>query len=116
MYVNEGERFTVPCKNQTPGEFFGLVWKTKIDLYIYLTTTGISIDDVIYKRSRLVKETALQVDNARVSDTGSYECNLLYKPKDGGFPHVMLASKVQIIVFGKFLCYYYSINAGFVEN
>ena len=104
IYTNVGETFTVPCQNKTPGSFFGIVWKStakkyNAELYTYLTVKGYNIDETIVERSRLVKDTYLQIDKAKLSDSGVYECNLLYEPPSKRI-HAMMASKVTVVVFG----------------
>ena len=102
MYVNKGEQFTVPCKNHTPGSYFGIIWKEKDEIYAQLPTTGLKIHRRIFTRSRLVNETSLQIDDATLDDAGVYECNLIYIPMEINFPHVVVPSLITVIVFGRF--------------
>ena len=105
--MNQGEQFTLPCKNETPGNYYGIIWKTTVELYAHLPRTGLKIDKKIYDRSRLVKETSLQIDNAKLDDAGTYECNLIYVPKRINFPYVVVPSLITVVVFGMLLDYYY---------
>eukprot|EP00112_Aurelia_sp_Birch-Aquarium-sp1_P001748 Seg1190.1 transcript_id=Seg1190.1/GoldUCD/mRNA.D3Y31 product="Tyrosine kinase receptor Cad96Ca" protein_id=Seg1190.1/GoldUCD/D3Y31 len=101
VYVEEGGSFTLPCKNETPGPFFGIIWKTKIELYGYLSDTGYNVDDSIFQRSKLVG-TDLKIDKARRSDEGKYECNLFFSDKSIGFAtRVMVQSIIKVIVVSK---------------
>ena len=101
IYVNEGEQFTLPCKNETPGMYIGIVWKEQAtQLYTRLRSYGLNIHDRIYKRSRLVKDTSLQIDHAIADDAGIYKCNLLYRPNRLKFPHAVIPSVIKVIVSG----------------
>ena len=101
--MKEGGSFTLPCKNETPGSFFGIIWKAKDELYEYLSDTGLNIDPSIVKRSELVKGTNLKIYKARRSDEGNYECNLLFHDKSIGFPRVMVQSIIKVIVVCKYI-------------
>jgi len=82
VYVNKGEHFTLPCKNDTPGMYIGIVWKEKTtEIYRYLRSYGLYIDEKYNRRSRLVNETSLHIGNASVNDEGIYQCILVYIPK-----------------------------------
>ena len=106
VYVNEGETFTLPCKNQTKGSFYGIVWKTtavphKSSLYSYDHDSGYNVEETIDGRSQLLKQTYLQIRQARSSDTGLYECNLLYTTSRGSLG-AQLMSIINVVVYGEY--------------
>ena len=103
--VNEGESLTLPCKNETPGSYYGIIWKSRVELYAQLPRTGLKINKKIAGRSRLVEETSLQIDDVNVKDAGIYECNLIFLPKERPFPHVRVPSLILVVVFGMFTSY-----------
>ena len=91
----------MPCKNDTPGAFYGIVWKTRVELYTLLETIGYKVHPKVFRRSRLVEDTSLQIDNTRLDDAGIYECNLIFVRNPGELPRVMMGSRVDVVVFGK---------------
>ena len=109
--VNKGERFTLPCKNDTGGLFMGIVWKENTtELYSSWRSYGLNINEKIYKRSRLVKGTSLQIMNANVNDAGMYKCHLIYKPKGGTTLHANIFSVMKVVVFGMLTCFLFVVT------
>lgn len=104
--MNKGERFTLPCKNDTGGTLVGIVWKERAtELYAKWRSYGININEKINKRSRLRKGISLQINNAKITDAGTYKCNLIYIPKGGTSLHANILSVIKVVVFGMLTCF-----------
>ncbi len=106
MYVNLGGTAILPCRNETPGSFYGVVWKSTAypdvsSIYDYIWDTGLNIDDRIATRSTLVKDTSLQLSRVEISDSGLYDCHLIYTAPAGGIKAI-LKSKITLVVSGEY--------------
>ena len=103
--MNEGESVLLPCKNETPpGRYYGMVWKSRLELYVYMPHSGLTIHKKVAGRIRLVNETSFQIFNVTLDDAGPYECNLIYFPVNQTFnthiPWVVMPAFLNLIVIG----------------
>eukprot|EP00794_Sanderia_malayensis_P003560 gene3560-4064_t len=101
IYVNEGNSFVMPCRNDTPGIFYALVWQVsngrfKSSVFEYFADTGYRVQESIDSRSDLVKETSLKIDRAEATDSRVYECNIIFFYE--GRHQARLKSVINVVV------------------
>ena len=114
-----GSNITLPCKNETNGEFFGVIWKhifadgLVVEAFAYYVDTGYSVHKSIVDRSKLVNGTSLRIQNIRISDGGPYSCSIIYFKRDPDsqsvIPVARIKSEIDLVIVGMLKNLFFSI-------
>ena len=88
IYGKAGSPLTLHCKNVTRGSFQYVVWVTnanspiKYTVFRYDRLGKVDIDPKFTNRIRRVNGTSIEIQNSRLTDSGGWECNLVFSYSD----------------------------------
>ncbi|XP_066922231.1 cell adhesion molecule-related/down-regulated by oncogenes-like [Clytia hemisphaerica] len=89
VYGKEGVPLTLQCKNNTAGRFQSVIWTTnayssyKYTAFSYNHLGEMKIHKNFRNRIRRVSGTSIQLLNSKLTDTGNWECDIIFTYRKG---------------------------------
>ena len=107
LYVAEGGEIEMRCQNKTKGTFANLVWLSnayqsegKKTVYSVAASGVVYVKPIYQDRVVRFNGTSIQIKNARSEDSGSYECNIVFKIDK---LKVEMLAVYDLVVIGKYI-------------